>query len=457
MKPLDEFLKASLKDYKVSPSESEKSKFLKDVVAVTGKTGLNKKWIYFGFIGGVLLIIGLLVYFLLSIHPQSINKSAGNSIGLTAGTKSRTVHQVNNLNSVKAGSVPGSKSKANIPVSTFALTKTSSIISVPQRSGQTIFSQSVTDVPVTTIPRQTIPGTLLASLNAIPMQRNDYLFPVTFNDNIPGAISKVNNAGIMPADLFNDSETNPEPAITGKKEKTISMDIHTFSAGAYYEPELMFNLLKEDKHMMVNNFGLKGEYYFGAYSIGTGIGLSITRGTDEIAFGYNEYLGTFKKLDSITFKWNQYHTHPVPSHYYYSDHAYYNSKVSLGSSTINRQYIYLQIPLTLGYDFIRNNRIRIGIRIGPTLSMLLQTTPKEEDVSHGKDRIVQINDISADRIAANFQFNGGIAAGIRLTRILELEAEPVASYYFNSVYEKGESDKKPWSLGFRVSLLIRNH
>ena len=126
------------------------------------------------------------------------------------------------------------------------------------------------------------------------------------------------------------------------------------------------------------------------------------------------------------------------------------------SASINRQYIYLQIPLTLGYDFIRTSIIRIGIRIGPTLSVLIQTTPIQEDVSHGKDRIVQINDISWDRISTNYQFNGGIAAGIRLTRIFELEAEPVASYYFNSVYEKGESDKKPWSVGLRVSILIRN-
>lgn len=456
MNQLDNFLKTSLKDYKVTPSEAERRKFLKEVVSGTKKRGLNKKWIYPGLTGGAILITVLLTYLMLSIHPPTINKPVKNPVGLAVGKKPGNIHQINNLNSSESHNLPKGRSKAKYPVLSVAISKASSGISSSQIPGQINSSQTGTKVEGASLPLQTERKAIFASLDVSPILIHDPYIPVSYKDNIPETISKVNNTDSMPGDRVNNPETNPEPVIPVKKEKVLSSGKNLISAGVYYEPEMMFNLLKEDKHMMVNNFGLKGEYYLGPFSIGTGIGLSVTRGTNEIDYGYNQYLGTFKKLDSITFKWNQYHTRPIPDHYYYSDHAFYDSKVDPGSASINRQYIYLQIPLTLGYDFIRTSIIRIGIRIGPTLSVLIQTTPIQEDVSHGKDRIVQINDISWDRISTNYQFNGGIAAGIRLTRIFELEAEPVASYYFNSVYEKGESDKKPWSVGLRVSILIRN-
>jgi hypothetical protein len=120
-----------------------------------------------------------------------------------------------------------------------------------------------------------------------------------------------------------------------------------------------------------------------------------------------------------------------------------------------KRYTYLQVPLILGYDFLRTQHFSIGLRAGPVISFLLKTEQISDNYDPGKDHIIQINQITPDRIQTNWQFIGGINAGFGITRRLWLEIEPDVRYYFNSVYEKPANNTKPWSAGFRVALLFR--
>lgn len=211
----------------------------------------------------------------------------------------------------------------------------------------------------------------------------------------------------------------------------------------------MFNTLDDGK--FVNNFGIEGSLAFGRYSVRTGVGLSIAKGITEVAVGYNDYLGSYEQLDSITFAWDEKHYHLLPT-YYLTDADVWDSLMKLDYPKIEKRYIYLQIPLVLGYDFVQKNRFSMGVRVGPILSILLSSKELTAEYDPGKNRIVQINQVTPDRIQTNWQVMGGISASYRLSDHISIELEPEVRYYFNSVYEKGGLTQKPWSVGVRTAL-----
>jgi hypothetical protein len=247
------------------------------------------------------------------------------------------------------------------------------------------------------------------------------------------------------------NNTNSGPQET--KKKTQKSKNLNFDAGVYYSPEWMFNTLEGEKY--VNNFGLEGIFHMGNYSIRTGLGLSITKGTNEILIKTNDYLGDFNKLDSLNFKWDATHTHLIPT-YYFTKKSVWDSIVKTQYSKIIKRYTYLQIPIILGYDFWKNDFVTLGARTGPILSVLLKTEQLSENYDPGKDRVVQENLISPERIQTYWQFMAGIEAGFSLNKRVSIEVEPEIRYYFNSVYEQPQDNKKPWSLGFRAAFIIKN-
>ena len=247
-------------------------------------------------------------------------------------------------------------------------------------------------------------------------------------------------------------ETLPLSA-SPKNEKKQKPDKDWYFSGAVqYTPEWMFNTLEENK--FVNNFGIEGILTFGKYSIRTGLELSITKGTNELLVEYNDFLGSYNKLDSMSFSWNGSINDYIPS-YYFSNQDVWDSLMKLDYPKVVKRYTYLQIPLVLGYDFFQSGRFSIGLRAGPLLSILINSKQLSEDYDPGKNKVIRINNITPEQVSLNWQFMGGINASVRLSKKLLFEIEPMAKYYFNSVYEKSDIQKKPWSVGVRAAFIIK--
>jgi hypothetical protein len=167
----------------------------------------------------------------------------------------------------------------------------------------------------------------------------------------------------------------------------------------------------------------------------------------------NPYLGSYQKLDSMTYHWDSRHYYLLKTIYTKPQNVY-GSTLNYTWYTLAMQYTYLQIPLNLGYDFLEKNWFTLGVRFGPVMSVLLQTQVLTSAYSAGKDKIVMINDISPDRIHLNWQAMAGINAAFRLSHRFILELEPNMRYYFDSVNEKLSPTAKPWSVGLQTSFLV---
>jgi len=441
--PVDKFFSESLKDYRVNPSEAAKNIFLQDAERMEKTVPVKKpgRRLAFLFLAGMILLATVTGIFISrSVHKRMTAGAENKPEIATPGSHDKALAATHT-----EGKEPGFNGKSS---TVKVHQKTTSQITAKQQNEQQL--QTILPGPGMSLPSQSNKTTPVLAVNPqTSLRKMDPLSPAVSDNKLPapGPQPVTNSYAFMTIEDNVPSHKNTDEPYNQKK--------NFISAGVYYSPEWMFNTLEANNSMRADNFGLEGTYHFGPYSVGTGIGLSLSTGTNEVVIGYNDYLGTYRGLDSIVFKWDEGHNYLLPV-YYYTDKIVYDSLLKIDYSYYEKSYIYLQIPIILGYDFIMHKKFSLGVRLGPTLSILLQSKAKNTVYDPGEDRIMQMNNVTPERVETNWQISAGINTAFALSRRFSLEAEPDFHYYFNSVYEKSDNDKKPWSIGFRIAFLIRN-
>ncbi|MFZ4521014.1 MAG: hypothetical protein ACOYNC_04885 [Bacteroidales bacterium] len=477
--PIDDFFRDALDDHQMTPSEEARKAFLKDIAGDTppgkrGRSGLILLSVFLLLAGAGILIWafnreGHATKGDMIPAPSSINKA---SVKLPSNTLNSTTvaspsgKNKTDINTPKPLNHPGSPAKQPKEAQQPTTTKTATY-----RSGK-LNSTRMVEAPVTTgkgleyaSSTETQPAYIKTLENPSPSTQADTPQALQPADNKSAAtVTTPLPDGEKPAES---SLLNVDPALTAKQESPADQtpvekkgprggDMPNerkwnLDLGVYYTPEWMFNTLEGSK--FVNNFGVEGTIRFGKFSVRTGAGLSIARGTNELMVAYNDFLGKYDKLDSVDFTWNS-PTHDFIPTKYLSKKDVWDSLMKIESARVVKRYTYIQIPMIMGYDFLQSGRITVGVRVGPVLSVLLTAKQLSETYDPGNKRIISINDIAPEQVNLNWQVMGGISMAIRLTEKLKFELEPCARYYFNSVYEKPANNTKPWSLGLRAAFSI---
>jgi len=436
--PVDDFFKNALQGYQVKPRDEQKQRFIKEIETIR-TSGNRTRFPWLLFIGG-LAVIGTALLFLLNQPHQADHPIISTTLSSFPESGFPT-HPT---------SAP-TNSFINEPPSTALPLPTTEAMEVTPITAPPILSE----IPIEVIPNDPSPVMISSQPTEDAAAR-----PSPERQPNPDVEEAFHRS---PDSLSNPSETLPEDDTVPVTEQIPSSDKGKkraetsdwkFATSVYYAPEWMFNTLEGNK--FVSNFGLEENFRYGRYSVRTGIGLSITKGTNELVVEYNDFLGSYQQLDSMSFSWDEQHYHLIPS-YYLSNQDVWDSLIRLDYPRIIKRYTYLQIPLILGYDIIQKKRFSFGFRAGPLLSILINTTTLSGNYDPGKNRIVQVNQVTPDRIQTNWQIMAGINLSLPVWGRVTLELEPEIKYYFNSVYEKSSITKKPWSLGLRASVRIRNN
>jgi hypothetical protein len=458
--PIDDFFREALEDHLMVPSEEARKAFLRDVTETprSAKKGRN----------GLIILTLLLALAGTGIIIWAINSDKFSST-ISTESKPSVVHATI---SQKESASPGSQ------ISTDNTTNKKSIHTgsvsreqhpVTQLLTQTLKQQDSFEKPPI-IQANAKPPTQLAMSQPL-------LQPVATEApaGVPTPADPVDAAGISTGagsapDLTpmkpirteavsKPPETRPDSIILpGRKSNWTPPESYVVHSdwiptlGIYYTPEWMFNTLEGSK--FISNFGIEGTFHFDRFSVRTGAGLSIGKGTNELIVEYNDFLGSYNKLDSMQFTWDDPAQQFLPK-YYMTKQEVYDSLMKLDYNKVVKRYTYMQIPLIMGYDFWQTDRISIGLRVGPVMSVLLASKQLSAEYDPGNKRIVSINDISPGQISLNWQVMAGINTSFRLTKGLLLEVEPSVRYYFNSVYEKPDNSARPWSIGVRAAFVIK--
>ena len=471
--PIDDFFREALKDHLVTPSDEARAAFLKDALQLPPPKTRNGKGI-----AGLILLLLLAGTGIVALYLATDKDSA------TPGTKLEVP--------MPAASVPASRPGAEKSAET--VISHSAAVNSPtgaKQTGKPDLSQQVHPVRKKTVGMNTTQSindsnSDILSTNQAGLTDNTQS-STSLSSSAAAAAAKAIETPSAPEKGVSEKDVIADEAITAlvppaKKHepvqsagstsaiKTDTLIIPainstqpgvtrrsgpksmTITGGIYYTPEWMFNTLEGTK--FVSNFGIEGIIHFGKFSVRTGAGLSIAKGTNELLVKYNEYMGDYSKLDSMSFTWNPPSQQYVPK-FYMSNQDVWDSLMKLDYAKVVKRYTYLQVPLILGYDFWESDRLTIGFRTGPVLSVLLGSKQLSAAYDPGKNRVVSVNDIAPEQVSLNWQVMAGMGFALRLTESLQFEVEPSVKYYFNSVYEKPANSAKPWSIGVRAAFVVK--
>ena len=461
--PFDDFLKQALKDHQLAPREKARKAFLEEAsTIITARKGWNN-WYYLPVL--VILISGIIavIYYLNhddlapAISLQTENPSSlfiSDSSESIATSTSTAVKKSNPVTSdIDTPAEPSALHPSNKIMTQAGQGHIDKTLNEDANGLNKSLKENTTFVPV----ELKMQAQQASSGQNIPIAGDTLHSMTTSSGTDPDSLSSAPDSASEPAVPI----TSPDPDTSGITQTPLPLNTPQpeqekpasyFTVAVVYLPELMFNTLEGSK--FVNNFGMEGTFYRGKTSIRTGLGLSISQGITENAVQYNEYLGTYNKLDSITFTFNEF-AHDFSPNLHMSKEKVWDSNPDMDSTTVTKRYTYLQVPLVLGFDFWQQGRFTIGVRIGTIMSVLLNSKQLTGEYDAGENQVTGINRISPEQVKINWQAIGGFNASARLSRSVFIEFEPQAKYYYQSIYEKSDLTKKPWSVGIRLGVTYK--
>jgi len=461
--PFDDFLKESLKGHQLVPGEQARKALLEEAATISPAHKSWYRWYYLPVL--FVVISGIVTLFIY----QGNNKDFPGEI-------------IQKDNSISLHDNPSQTNPESLPI----IKETDIQIASDRNSENKIAQTGSFQHEINNEVRETessaenagnfqqiethLPGKIETGLNSEPEETFNPDESIPIESPVPESfagdtdLSQTEPVPVLAFDTV--TGTNPVPAskavtdtasnnILSEPEKQNNGNLQaekTYASAIYYLPEWMFNTVEGGK--FVNNFGVDFVFFLGRTSITTGAGISVSKGISEKSVEYNEFLGTYNKLDSITFTFNESISDFLPEIHTSTENVW--DSLSLYDSTeIIKRYTYLQIPLILGLDFWERRRMTVGIRVGTIMSVMLKSNQLTGQYSPGENQVIGINKISPDQVSVNWQAVGGINSSFLLTKRLYLNIEPQVRYYYQSIYEKSGYSKKPWSVGLKTALLFK--
>lgn len=442
---MDQLFRKSLEDYKITPDKSRKEKFI-----AAGKEIFASKKQRFSS-GELLAVLAFITIGLAAIIFYSlINESYLNSEETTLTDAKKEILTDGNKTLDSYHPVEYDSEYKEVPNKDESLSQISSSISSPSESNKEMkrvagdnaindngFSQPKITNNVDNASHRTLYlNRTISALKPLSLQR------------IPSLTLETAMNPLFSPDTF-DEKTEDIQKKPSENDATIKV-AYSFN----YSPQYIFNIIENNK--LLNNFGIDINFklFNNKYIIRTGVGASISKGYYEYAIDYNEYLGSYQGLDSISFAWDDKHYFLLPT-YHTTEREVFDTAIQTTISNVYKRFTYLQFPFVLGYNFMTNEKFSLGLRFGPTLSLLLKSKTLSEDYNPEKNQVLQINQITPDRISTNWLLMAGMNMSLNTKQNVYFEIEPQFTYYFNSVYEKKDISKPPFGIGCRLAIGIK--
>ncbi len=225
-----------------------------------------------------------------------------------------------------------------------------------------------------------------------------------------------------------------------------------FLLGAHITPSVTYYPTGENKNSYA--FELTADYQKSDFFVQSGVGAEYysEKGNYSINFESFDSVGYYYDVTSFNIDPNN----PDSIIFNLKSTDIYDSVKHIKIEETSNNYLYMQVPLNVGYKVWENNRFSIKIRGGLIFSWLVY---KDEPVVtyHANDiTIIDINNNYPGRRKFNWQWMAGVGLNVSLSKNLTFSVEPVYKQYINSIYTKGSGmDKKlPYSVGLRTGIYL---
>jgi len=224
-------------------------------------------------------------------------------------------------------------------------------------------------------------------------------------------------------------------------------------AGVNITPGITFypeNSGNRNQYLLELNTGYSRNSWF--IQSGAGLGYYSEYGNTSIDYRSYDSVGYFYDVSSFQI-------HPE-----YPDSIIFNLKMtgiydSIEHTVIKQtrnQYLYLQIPLSIGLRIWEKNRVSFTVRGGIIFSWLVYKDEPVVKFAPDDATLIKSNMLYPGRYTTNWQWTAGLGLRYQISNRLQFSIEPVFSQYFGNFYKtgKGYNKKMPYSIGLRTGIYL---
>jgi len=437
---VDDFFKKSLQDHKVTPSEAARSRFLDEAApAATGFWHSIFRWqnilaaavivstpviLYFGFFNDDVAPAPTATE--TTIPAVSSDNSAPEINAPKPGktetqSNSEVPHPITQSKPVN-NFIDGKKAKVSATSEAEYFSKKKGTLSSPLFETIVIAKEEIALQKNKVLPLAIFSTTAGVNETNYP----DGNIPLNIVENQLDSTFYLKDTSKFEKD-FTDLPSQPDQ---GQPLPQLPQSIAPFG----FTPFLIYSLEwnpKNDGNSLLHSLGLEGKITYGRFSFTSGIGVTYTTAYSNYEVGYNDYLGSFQKLDSITFAYDQKRYNLVPT-YYMSDTKVWDSVLKLDTYQEEVRYNQLRIPVMAGYDILQRGRFVLGLKTGVEMLFYLKSnTVAEYEYNSGQNKLVGINQLPDAYTRNNFWFMANISAAYNVGKRIVFEIEPHVKYLLN--------------------------
>jgi hypothetical protein len=210
--------------------------------------------------------------------------------------------------------------------------------------------------------------------------------------------------------------------------------VNNWALGLSFMPEWQLNK-KDDRSGKTRYSGsLSLRWNSGPFILETGIGLMNEESSNQYKLQYNQLLGVYQSLDTITFTYDSVHHQEIP-HYQYTNDSVFDPATRTSNRIVTNHYSFIQVPFLMGIkkDFHRST---FSIKGGPVLSYLYKQSVDVPFMNDPDKKLRQTIDENPARLKTNWQWMLSIGYGYHVSDRIELTLESILRGYIDSPYER---------------------
>lgn len=305
-------------------------------------------------------------------------------------------------------------------------------VDLVQKSSEPTVNESVEIDEETNIESidRTFEGEFIESQNALVKVHSEYNVPKNSNTQ------RASKAGY---DFFDDDVT--EDIVKGHN------DLKRWELGIEFSPEWI-SIPKNDNNIKAYGLDFSARYYFSKWFIESGIGASLSKDdgiykVDTIS----QFKGSYWDVYEVTFEENN--GEVIPTYHTSLKNVYENIDTNYVSRTKN-DYIYLNIPLNIGYSTKLGDKFAVYFKTGIINSFkIYENIPEFQTVEESEQDIIHSEARYFNRTSWNMQATINVGLNYYLTDKFIFGIEPNARYYIKSLVEDNTGGN-PYGFGVKI-------
>ncbi|NQT77577.1 MAG: outer membrane beta-barrel protein, partial [Bacteroidetes bacterium] len=217
--------------------------------------------------------------------------------------------------------------------------------------------------------------------------------------------------------------------------------------GAGFTPAV--NIYPDGQNRNDYSLELVAAYEKSRFIIESGIGANYTSESAKYQVNYSSYdsVGYYIGVSSFSIAPGN----PDSVIFETSLKSVYDSIAHYQITENTNKFVYLQIPLRIGYRIIEANRFSIDLKAGVLLSLQVYRDVPEVPYQGSDAEQIEVIRQYPDRLKTTWQYTASLGFNYQINRQTRFSLEPVYRQYINSVYSTGSAypARSPYSFGIR--------